>query len=174
MRPRTDQGHVAPKHVHELRQFVDAGRTQQFANPSDARIARRGLGDRWTVLFNLHRAELEHHELLTVKPFAVLPKYDWTPSIKFNGERGERQDRNEDHQRKETEKNMKRALDEALSQTERSPLNLNRQYSLPGRRSVVRKRSDLRIGQKLHGDRQKFDLLSNKIDPRLIMPGERE
>src|SRR5258708_6716145 len=39
-RPRTDQAHLAAKHVEELRDLVDRGDAQEAADPGNARIVR--------------------------------------------------------------------------------------------------------------------------------------
>ena len=85
---RPNKGHLSAKHIDELRQFVDAGRTQQPADGSYARVIPCSLNHRRPVLQHAHGSKLEHQELFAVKAFARLPEYYRTRTIELDGNRG--------------------------------------------------------------------------------------
>src|SRR5437660_1955433 len=91
------QRHLAAHNIHELRQLIDAGSTQQSADVRDARIVAGGLRNGITVFLNRHCSELEHHERLAIKAFAVLAEDDRSRPVEPNGNRGEPQERSEKH-----------------------------------------------------------------------------
>ena len=86
-RPRPDQGHVTAHHIPELRQFVQAGATQQVADRRDARVVAR-LEERARHLIDLgqlreatvrtlvHGAELQDVEAIEMPTRAPLPVDD--------------------------------------------------------------------------------------------------
>src|SRR5438046_8034709 len=97
MRTGPDQRYLAAQDVHELRQFIDAGSTQQSADVRDATIVACGLSNGITIFLNRHCSELEHHERLAIKAFAVLAEDDRSRPVEPNGNRGEHQERSEKH-----------------------------------------------------------------------------
>ena len=86
MRTRTDQGHLAPEDVQQLRQFVDTCRSQQPANGRYPRIVARGLHHSGPVFLHGHGAEFEHHELLAIKSLSELPENNRPGTVKLDGD----------------------------------------------------------------------------------------
>src|SRR5262245_12021205 len=74
VRPRSDDRHIAKQHIEELRQFVNAGFTQPFADGGDARITLRGLYDAFAIFENAHGPEFVDDELPAVEAAPPLPE----------------------------------------------------------------------------------------------------
>src|SRR3712207_8802620 len=58
---RSDDAHLAPKHVQQLGQLIDVGASQEPAQPRDPRIVG-GRPLRFAAGVDPHRAELVHDE----------------------------------------------------------------------------------------------------------------
>src|SRR5438128_828914 len=107
---RTNKGHVAPDHVEQLRQLVNAGSPQPAAYTCDTRVVAPYLLDNCSVFENVHRSELENVERPTVESVALLPEESRPARIEFD-ERG-----CDEHQRQQRQKcrrcedNVKAAL----------------------------------------------------------------
>ncbi len=93
VRSRADNRHLALEHVPELRQFVDAGASQEAADAGDAFVADRDLADVLVSLADGECAQLENLDDLTVQAAAALPVDDRSVAFELDGDRGEREDR---------------------------------------------------------------------------------
>src|SRR5882762_5572051 len=100
-RARTDQAHFSAKHIEELRQFIQSGRSQYATTRNDAGITRSvelchrtvGMDKLLEMTFvalrldiDLHRPELQDHEASSSKANALLPKEDRTGGGDLNPE----------------------------------------------------------------------------------------
>ncbi len=84
LRPRPDQGHVALKHIDQLRQFVKAGFTQETAKPGSPFFARlRPNRTGFGFGIHRHRAELQHVERTVVpaNPFLPIKHRAWRTQL---------------------------------------------------------------------------------------------
>src|SRR5881628_714775 len=108
-RPRPDETHVAPEHIEDLRQLVDAELAEESTDASDPRVvpelsrplpfaelllvARDVVHERVFCVPD-HRPELDERELDVVAPYPSLHEQDGAGRIKGDRERyeqGERQ-----------------------------------------------------------------------------------
>src|SRR5581483_11571633 len=69
---RTDHRHVAAQDVEELRQLVERGAADEFADLRHARVADRREASAVLLRVGAHRAELEDLERLAAAPDPLL------------------------------------------------------------------------------------------------------
>src|SRR5262249_12372056 len=98
MRARTYQRHLAPQDIQELRQFVDARRSQQASDRRDARVVALRLDDVTAILLDLHGPEFQYDELFAVEPAPDLPKDDWTRTVQLDRNGRKRHEWQEENQ----------------------------------------------------------------------------
>src|SRR3712207_5133321 len=105
---RSDDAHLAPKHVQQLGQLIDVGASQEPAEPRDPRIVG-GRPLRLAAGVDPHRAELVHDEGSSSLTDSQLPEEDGT-AVAFDRQGCEA----EDGQREESDDSGDREVDAAL------------------------------------------------------------
>jgi len=130
MRARPNQRHVAPQHIQELGQFVDACRSQQPSDGRHSRIITRRLYNGWPILLDRHCSKFEYDKFLAVKSLSALPKNYRSRTIKFDRDGGKNHERQEKYQRQGTHENIHGALYETLGATKGRSLNFDGQDAL--------------------------------------------
>src|SRR5690606_1828084 len=80
VRPGTNNGHVTQKYIHELREFIEVGFSQELSDACNARITLHGL--KLGVVVNRHRPELIAFEQLVLLSRPKLLKYDRPRRVK--------------------------------------------------------------------------------------------
>ena len=123
---RADERHVAPQHVPELRQFIDARPAEQAAHRRASRVVvsrpdRTGLG--FGVL--VHRAELVDGELLAVQAHPLLPVEDRPRRRAADDERRDGERDREQHEGGAGHRDVERPLDEAVEALERNVVDVD-------------------------------------------------
>ena len=108
--PRTDDRHISPEHVNELRQFIDVGSTQDPTNTCHTRVVSYSLCEFMSVLVYSHRSELEHLHRLVVKAMTELAEEDWATGVEPYCYRNGQEQWRENHQANSRGKNVKRAF----------------------------------------------------------------
>ena len=93
---RSDQAHVAPQDVEELRQLVDVGVPQPVSDPGAPRVVVRGP-DRAGLALGVapHAAELDDPEPAAPLPDPLLAVEDRTARGQQDGQRDHREERSE-------------------------------------------------------------------------------
>jgi hypothetical protein len=91
MRAWTYRGHITGQNVKQLRQFIDARPTQEFADAGYAAVAATCLSDVGPVLKHRHRPEFQNKEFLSIETIASLLKYHRARAIKLDGNGGDEQ-----------------------------------------------------------------------------------
>jgi hypothetical protein len=86
VRPRTDQGHVAGKHIEELGQLVEAGLSHESAKPGDSFVLFGRLSDRAAIIAACHRSKLVNEKRAPAISAASLSKEDWPWAFKLHYE----------------------------------------------------------------------------------------
>ena len=99
-RARADQRHLAAQHVHQVRQLIERGASQQRAHARDARVVRVDREAGPDVLRAVdHRAQLQHVELATVQAAAALAVDHRPGGLQADRERREREQRRAQRER---------------------------------------------------------------------------
>src|SRR5262245_23768183 len=94
MRPGSNNRHLPPQHIEELRQLVNACLSQPCADVRYSRVASYRLLYRRAIIKRCHRTKLEYLELLAVEPVPGLLKERGTTRIQLD-----RKGDNEKHRR---------------------------------------------------------------------------
>src|SRR3954468_10675678 len=111
MRARSNQRHLAPEYVQELRQLVYAGLSENLANASNSGVIRTALNDNRPILQNCHAAELVDLELSAIEAPSPLTKNHGTRGIDHDGDRCENEYRQQSAQECPAHYEVKRPLD---------------------------------------------------------------
>ena len=91
MGTRSDQRHVASKHVPYLGQLVEAGAAQDTPDAGDAGIGGRRLAHVGAVFHHRHGAEFQHLEHPQIAAPAALAEQHRPRAVEFDCERDQRQ-----------------------------------------------------------------------------------
>ena len=75
-RPRTDEAHLPPQNIPELRQFIERKPTQNRAHFSPSGVPRGGPNRPRGLGFNPHGPKLEHVKLATIEADTTLATID--------------------------------------------------------------------------------------------------
>src|SRR5262245_61495496 len=80
----TDEAHVTPENIPELRELVHRGRAHQSSDASDSRVVFRRLhGAHARLRVRNHRSKLEHREDAPAFAHAVLCIEHWSAVLDF-------------------------------------------------------------------------------------------
>src|SRR6185436_14975987 len=109
LRPRAHEAHLAFEDIEKLRQLVEAQRSENPANPGDARVAVPG--DR-RVLVGIydHRAKLVEPEGPPLPTDTDLREEDRPPRIELYRDRDEHQHRQRDEQANDRTAEIEKSL----------------------------------------------------------------
>ena len=116
VRTRTHDGHVALEYIDELRKFVYVCPAHEIAKAELSRVilCRLNLIRR---IIQVHRAELDAFELLTVQSTPLLEKEDRTWALTLDDDSHKDVDDGEDGQQEKTaEEHVEDTFDDAVSQ----------------------------------------------------------
>ena len=108
---RADEAHVSHENVEKLRQLVEPGATQPFADPGDTRVAK-DRPDRTRDVFGVgpHRSEFVENEDAPILTDTLLAKEHRAPRVDFDRERDERHQRQRQRQPDDREDEVHGAL----------------------------------------------------------------
>lgn len=123
--PRADQAHIAPDHVPQLGQLVQAELAQEGADPGTPVVVGRGPGGILGVV-HPHAAEFQHREDLLVQAHALLLEQHRARTGQLDRDRDEQQQRAQQDQRDQAGDDVEGALDhgvERLVQRRRAQLD---------------------------------------------------
>src|ERR1700682_1862557 len=104
------QRHAAFQHVEQLWQLIDARPAQQRAQARYSLVGKLGLNDGRAVLEDRHRAKFVDPEASPVEAAAFLPEQDGSWRVEFDGNRHDREHRQEGRQGDPSEQDVNASL----------------------------------------------------------------
>jgi len=116
----SDDRHVAPQHVAELRELVDLRPAQPRAESEDARVVVRRDGAPVPALVDVHGAQLEHREQAAAQPYPMRAIQDRAGAREADAHRRDREERCDDEQEDAGEQPVNRAFDHCAMSAARS------------------------------------------------------